>query len=118
MTPIGQMTIGEAIASLRDISFICGTVYLGWKIRSWLQPLFDFFREASSFFRIARIHMTQMEMGMDTLLGNHLHHIQADLGHISGRERRNPLDIQTVAEETNSVGSIADATGNSDSVEV
>lgn len=78
MTPISQMTIGEAISSIRDITLVFGVLVIGWKARSWVQPAIDFFNNANTF-------MFDVRRDMQTLLTNHLSHIEADLKHMSGR---------------------------------
>lgn len=79
MTPLAQMTIGEAISSVRDITVVAGILIIGWKARSWIQPFIDFFEESKDF-------MKSMRRDMQTLLTNHLHHIEADLKTMSGRK--------------------------------
>jgi hypothetical protein len=88
MTPFSQMSVGEFISSIRDIIFIFGTLTVGWKVRSWVQPVFDFFKRTNEFFDLSEAHIKRVESGMQVLLNNHLSHIQSDLGHLSGREPR------------------------------
>jgi len=73
-----NMTVGEAISSVRDLAFIVGTLTFGWKARDWFQPVFDFFKRANH-------HMDFMESSVNVLLTNHMAHIQADLEVIAGR---------------------------------
>lgn len=94
MTPISQMTVGELISSIRDLTVILGTLTIGWKVRSWVQPLVDFFKRANTFFDMGEKHIQRVEAGMNVLLNNHLHHIQADLGHISGRDMRPFVQVE------------------------
>jgi hypothetical protein len=72
------MTVGEAVSTLRDITIIVGLVLSGWKARDWFQPVFDFFKNANQF-------MVDMRRDMQTLLTNHLSHIESDLRHMTGR---------------------------------
>jgi hypothetical protein len=106
VTPLTQMTVGEALSSIRDIALICGMVIAGWKARSWIQPFLDTVKKANKFFDAGEKHMQIVESGMQMLLNNHLHHIESDLGHISGRQVR-----------VSEIASVADSTGNSDSIE-
>jgi hypothetical protein len=85
MIDLSKMTVGEAISALRDASFLIGFLVLGWKGRSWVQPLFDVFEEAKTFMKESRVHQQTMEQQMGLLLNNHLKHIESDLKHISGR---------------------------------
>jgi hypothetical protein len=86
-------TIADALSSITDISLVIGIVIVGWKARSWFQPVLEFFNDTKSFVARANQHMetvedglSTMEEGMQILLGNHLRHIQADLKTISGRK--------------------------------
>jgi hypothetical protein len=99
MTSLEQMSVGEAISSLRDIVFILGILLFGWKIRGWVQPGIDFFKRANRFFDIGEQHIQRVESGMQMLLNNHLTHIQSDLGHISGRSRRDSAFTTDTHEE-------------------
>lgn len=94
MIPISQMQVGELISSVRDMVFVLGVPYLGWKARAWVQPGIDFFKRANKFFDLGETHMQKVEVGMQVLLNNHLSHIQSDLGHISGRQPRDLASIE------------------------
>ena len=94
MIPFNQLPLGEVISSLRDIVFILGVLTIGWKIRSWIQPIIEFFERANEFFDRSEAHIERVESGMKVLLNNHLSHIQSDLGHLSGREPRNSFYTQ------------------------
>lgn len=87
-TPLTQMTVGELLSSLRDITLIFSMLTVGWKVRAWVQPGIDFFKRANKFFDLGEAHIQRVEAGMNVLLNNHLHHIQSDLGHLSGRQPR------------------------------
>lgn len=78
MTPISQMPVGEVISSIRDITFVLGILYTGWKARAWVQPIITFFDNANAF-------MVDTRKDLQMLLNNHLTHIEADLRHMSGR---------------------------------
>ena len=82
MIGISGQSVHEAISSLRDLSFIIGLVVLGWKGRSWFQPVYEFLVEAKKFITRANRHMVLVEGGMKVLLENHLHHIQSDAAQI------------------------------------
>lgn len=74
-----SMTVGQAISHIRDIVVIAGVLSTGWKLRGYLQKLLDFGNRCYE-------HMTYMEAGLNTLLNNHMKHIEADLKTIAGRE--------------------------------
>lgn len=79
---ITAFTIGEVLASLRDAFVILSVATLIWKARGWYQAGIDLKNRAVQ-------HMDFMESSMQSLLGNHLNHIQEDLRTLSGRQ----LDI-------------------------
>ena len=103
MTPLSQMSVGELLSSLRDITLILSMLTIGWKARAWIQPGIDFFKRANKFFDLGEAHIQRVESGMQILLNNHLSHIQSDLGHLSGREPRQSaytVDCHSEPEET------------------
>ena len=80
MTPISQMTIGEAISTVRDIVAIFGMVVVGWKARDIYQDGKDFLNEIKGF-------MHRMDNFAVVVMTNHLKHIETDLSIMSGRKR-------------------------------
>ena len=45
--PVSTVTsVGQVVAVLRDGIVTVGVCYLGWKMRDWVQPAFDFFKKA------------------------------------------------------------------------
>lgn len=88
------MTVADAASTLRDIGILTGLVISGWKARSWFQPIVEFFKRANNFFTLGEHHMMRMEKNMDTLLTNHLSHIESDLKRISGRETGHVAALQ------------------------
>jgi hypothetical protein len=86
MINLSAISIGEALSSLRDLIFIIGLSFLGWRARSYMQPVFDFFKRANH-------HMDIVETGMNTLLTNHMHHLQADAKSI--KEALVPKRVET-----------------------
>jgi len=78
------MTVGELVATIRDASFIIGVLVFGWKVRDFIQPMIDFFKEAKATMERANVHMDAMERNVHTLMTNHLAHIGADLHSMSG----------------------------------
>jgi hypothetical protein len=91
------MTVGELVATIRDASFIIGVLVFGWKVRDFVQPMIDFFKEAKQTMERANIHMNTMERNVHTLMTNHLFHIGADLHSMSGNHAY-PEIVEVVAE--------------------
>lgn len=80
------VSVGQIVAVLRDGAFIGGMCIFGWKARSWFQPIFDFFKRANDFMTSMEEKTDRIDTGMQTLLTNHLSHIELDLKTMSGRK--------------------------------
>lgn len=91
MIDFSKMSVGEAITTAKDAGFLIGmvlsAVLFGWKGRNLVQPIYDFFENASTFMKESKLHQQTMEHQMNLLLTNHLQHIEADLKSLSGRDR-------------------------------
>lgn len=89
MFDLSKMTLPEVISALKDAGFLIGMVFgpivFGWKGRSWVQPIVDFFKEAKEFMKESKLHQQTMEHNMTLLMTNHMAHIEADLKTLSGR---------------------------------
>jgi hypothetical protein len=83
--PAGTVTLGQIISSLKDLGFIVGTCILGWKARSLVQPAIDFFKRAQTHMETMENGVGALQTGMNTLLNNHLSHMESDLKLLSGR---------------------------------
>jgi hypothetical protein len=75
----GSMTLAELSSVVRDFGIVGTLVMVGWKGRSWIQPVIDVFSEAKNFFERADRHMTTMETQMSLLLNNHLAHLKQEI---------------------------------------
>lgn len=102
--PIAAASVGEVLSTVRDGLLLLGFLVAGWKARSIVQPIVDFFKQSKKTMVRANLHMDNMEASMDALLNNHLKHlkrIETDLDAISGVEdHRRSLDFETAAAET------------------
>jgi hypothetical protein len=76
-----QLTLGQVSSTLRDLTVIGVLLTVAWKSRG----LYD---DAKNFFERLTDHMDAMELGMTTLLSNHLTHIEADLKNLAQRQVR------------------------------
>lgn len=85
MIDFSVVTVSQLLSGARDIVLIVGTLGIGWKLRAWVQPGIDFFKEVKSHLVKSSAHMQTMERQMALLLSNHLAHIEADLKSLSGR---------------------------------
>jgi hypothetical protein len=74
-----DFTVGEVLASLRDVIVILAAVRLIWAARGWYQQGIDFKNRCVQ-------HMDMMEANMTTLLDNHLKHMRIDIKTIAGRK--------------------------------
>jgi hypothetical protein len=79
------LTIGQVSSTVRDFSIVIaiftGGLTIAWKGRGW-------FELAKGFFERCTRHMDTMERGMQTLLSNHLYHIETDLKSIASHQVR------------------------------
>lgn len=86
MTNLGQMSVGELVSTLKDIGFFVAFVIAGWKARAIVQPAIDFFVTAKATMERANEHFVIVEEGLETLLTNHVAHIEADIAKLAGRD--------------------------------
>ncbi len=73
------LTLGQVSSALRDFTVVGFLLTIAWKSRGAYEMVKGFFERLTT-------HMNVMEDGMQTLLTNHLTHIEADLKTISGRK--------------------------------
>ena len=76
-----QLTLGQVSGALRDFTVVGILLTVAWKSRG-------VYETAKNFFERWTTHMDVMEEGMNTLLTNHLTHIEADLRSMSHRQVR------------------------------
>jgi len=76
-----QLTLGQLSAAARDISIVGALIGASWKLRG-------IYETASKFFERFVKHMDTMESGMNTLLTNHLAHMETDLRNMAHRQVR------------------------------
>lgn len=74
-----QLTLGQVSSTLRDLTVVGVFITAAWKSRGLYDAAKDFFERLTT-------HMDVMEEGMQTLLTNHLTHIEKDLKTLSGRK--------------------------------
>jgi hypothetical protein len=74
-----QLTLGQVSGALRDLTVVAVLLRVAWKSRG-------VYEAAKHFFKRLTTHMDVMEAGMQTLLTNHLTHIEKDLKTLTGRK--------------------------------
>lgn len=74
-----QLSIGEVISSLRDLSIFGVVITAVWKARG-------IYENVQSFFTRVTNHMDTMEQFAQVAVRNHLYHIEQDLKVLSGRK--------------------------------
>jgi hypothetical protein len=82
-----SITLGQVSSSLRDLTVVGVLLTISWKSRG-------VYEAAKNFFGRLTTHMDVMERGMNTLLTNHLSHIEADLRKMTHRQVRATDDEQ------------------------
>jgi len=80
------MTVAELVSTLKDAGFFIGFCIAGWKARGLVQPLINFFERAQKHMEVMETGVSSLQTGMNTLLTNHLSHIEQDLKTLSGRK--------------------------------
>jgi hypothetical protein len=78
---VSALTIGQISSSLRDFAFVGGVITVVWKGRGVYETVKGFFQRTVE-------HMDKMEEGMQSLLSNHLFHIEKDLRNMASRQVR------------------------------
>lgn len=73
-----SLTLGQISSAVRDFTVVGILLTTAWKARGWYEHAVNFFTRFNK-------HMDAMESGMNTLLTNHLTHIEADLAKLTGR---------------------------------
>lgn len=87
MGTIGQLTLDQIFAYGRDLT-IAGTVLtLGWKSRGVWEKCQSFLDRIETF-------MGRMEQGMETLLTNHMEHIEKDIRVLARHIRPEEIDAE------------------------
>lgn len=79
-----QLTLGQVSSALRDFTIVGVLLTASWKARGGYEFVKNFFQRLTT-------HMDVMERGMQTLLNNHLTHIENDLKTLSGRKDEKPF---------------------------
>jgi len=91
-----SLTLGQVSSALRDFAFVGFLIGIAWKSRGW-------FEAAKKFFERLTTHMDVMEEGMNTLLTNHLAHIEANLKKMTHHQvRATSLEQDTYTTEDSS----------------
>ena len=81
MIDLANVTLGQVSSALRDFTVVGVLLTAAWKSRG-------VYETAKNFFARLTTHMNVMEKGMNTLLTNHLFHIEADLRKITHNQVR------------------------------
>jgi hypothetical protein len=87
------LTLGQVSSALRDFTVVGVLLTTAWKSRG----MYD---AAKNFFQRLTTHMDKMESGMQTLLNNHLTHIENDLKVMARRQVKAINVLQANLEET------------------
>lgn len=80
------LTVAQMIGELRDGAFILGLGLVGWKARSWFQPVVEFSKRLVNHMDTMEDGMADMRGDMKILLNNHVAHMERDLKTLSGRK--------------------------------
>jgi hypothetical protein len=85
MVDLSALTVGQVSSAVRDFAIV-GTLVTGvWKTRGIYEAISRFFERTSKHMDVTENGMISIQTSMNTLLTNHLSHIEADLRTLSGR---------------------------------
>lgn len=87
-----QLTLGQVSSTLRDFTVVGVLLTIAWKTRG-------IYETGKNFFERLTTHMDVMERSMNTLLHNHMFHIERDLKLVAHRQIRFTEDDPTVYDE-------------------
>lgn len=87
-----DLTLGQVSSALRDFTIVGVLVTLAWKARGVFEAGKNFFERLMTFMNTVEADSAFIREGMQTLLSNHLTHIEADLKAIAGR--KDPLSSE------------------------
>lgn len=76
-----SITLGQVSSSVRDFAIVGTLITASWKARGVYESVTGFFNRTMK-------HMDAMESGMQTLLANHLAHIEAYVKSMSDHQAR------------------------------
>lgn len=85
-----QLTLGQVSSALRDFAVVGFLVGFAWKARGGFEVAKKFFERLTTFMDVMEKDSTFIREGMQTLLTNHLSHIESDLKTIVGRKDDHP----------------------------
>ena len=81
-----EVTIGQAVAVVRDVCFVLALLFGVFKLGLWVKPAIDFFKDARLFMAEVRQHMSTTEANMDSLLNNHIPHLEQAIKDLQKRD--------------------------------
>jgi hypothetical protein len=81
-----SLTLGQVSSTLRDFAVVGFLVGVAWRARGGFELVKKFFERLTTFMDTVEQDSAFIREGMQTLLHNHLTHIEADLKTISGRK--------------------------------
>jgi hypothetical protein len=76
-----QLTLGQVSSFVRDFGIVGTLIVFSWKMRGVYEAVTQFFTRTMK-------HMDVMEQGMNTLLTNHLAHIETEVVKMANNQAR------------------------------
>lgn len=89
MQPLDSITIGQIITYGRDLSIAGVILKIGWEARSVVQVVKDFFNNVSTFMKAVTEKLDTLNTNVNTLMNNHLQHIDQKLDLIASGKPAN-----------------------------
>lgn len=89
MQPLDQITVGQIITYGRDLA-IAGTILkLGWEARGVIESIKTFFKDVGGFMTSVEDKLDTLNTNVNTVMTNHLHHIDEKLDLIASGKSAN-----------------------------
>lgn len=86
-----QLTLGQVSSALRDFAVVGFLFTVAWKSRGVWEHVKKFFERLTTFMVRMENDSAFVRQGMQTLLSNHLTHIEADLKALAARKDGKPF---------------------------
>lgn len=83
-----DLTLGQVSSALRDFTIVGVLLTAAWKARGGYELVKNFFERLTKFMASMEADSAFIRQGMQTLLSNHLTHIEADLRNMAHRQVR------------------------------
>src|SRR6267142_350534 len=89
MQPLDSITLGQIITYGRDLSIAGVILKIGWEARGAIDSVKDFFANVGGFMTSVSTKLDTLNTNVNTVMTNHLHHIDEKLDLIASGKSAN-----------------------------